>query len=144
MLLPIPHGLLDSRNEGSPVPVAQPSSNKSGGVSYPLIFLKGQRIWWPPNEDQRLFNSYGKVDKETLLMLFPDRTYQAIQTRANVLQIPLLLPRYTKKDDDLLLSLRDDGVPYKEIKPLFDGRTVEGLKKRVERVKKLRKMEEPR
>ncbi len=97
---------------------------------------KNREIVWSEREDQRLFNSYGKVTKDILSLLFPDRSHQAILTRASILRHPLLQLKYTKEEDSFLLESRVNGAQYIEIAKHFTNRTPQALRQRVRRLRK--------
>jgi len=93
------------------------------------------QIIWLDNERQRLFNSYGKLDKEKLFLLFPDRTWQALKTKASRLRIPRSNRWFTEKEDFLLIYLKKQGLSYKEMICYFEFRTENSLKNRYWRIK---------
>ena len=93
-------------------------------------------LMWLDHERQRLYNSYGKQSKETLQRLFPDRTWQSLNTKASRLKIPRPNKRFTENEDALLLELKQEGRSYKDIMEFFDYRTEQSLRNRYYRLKK--------
>ncbi len=106
-----------------------------------VVFLKqpdkNGEIAWTEREEQRLFNSYGKVTKNVLSLLFPDRTHQSIIARASVLRHPLRQLKYTSDEDRLLMDLRSKGIQYNNIAKQFTNRTPGALKKRASRLRRI-------
>ena len=85
-------------------------------------------LMWRHNEIQRLLNLYGKTAKETMLLLFPDRTWNAILCKANELKITK--KGWTDEEDNLILDLIGYGLNAKQMKNLFPGRTISAIYQR--------------
>ena len=94
-------------------------------------------LHWNPREEQRLFNSYGKIPTEKLTIIFPDRTYEAIKTKARRLKVPRPHTRYTEEEDKKLLTLANDGLSYKDIADHFQYRTKSSIACRLCKIRKL-------
>ena len=89
---------------------------------------------WTDKEKQRMFNSYPYQNKETLLKLFPDRTWPALKGRAHLLRIPRSKRKYSVEEDNLILKLREEGLSYPKMVKFFEKRTAEGLRRRHHRL----------
>ena len=106
-------------------------SSLTSEVTCPPMYAVGG-LMWTAAEKQRLMNSYKKVPKERLLLLFPDRTWDALQSRAYHLRIPRPGRRWTPEEDALLVELsRDIGfektLGYRKASEYFKGRTPHAL-----------------
>jgi len=87
---------------------------------------------WGPKETQRLINNYRSKSKETLEKIFPDRTYVAIQGKANRMRIKKK-PKYPPWSDEelcLLKTFQDSMLTFHEIADYFPSRTVSAVKLR--------------
>ena len=109
-------------------------SSLTSEVTCPPMYAVGG-LMWTVAEKQRLMNSYKKVSKEVLLLLFPDRTWDALQSRAYHLRIPRPGRRWTPEEDALLVELsRDIGfektLGYRKASMYFKGRTPHALNNR--------------
>ena len=105
----------------------------------PINYYPNGTIGWTPREDQRLFNSYGVANKEGLLLLFPDRTFNAVVKRAYLLKHPKRRRHYTKEETELLTKLHEQGLTYKEMTPFFTNRVPVALKSKIYRLKRTTK-----
>ncbi|MBA7667296.1 hypothetical protein ES703_75383 [subsurface metagenome] len=87
---------------------------------------------WSQRDDQRLMNSYKKVSREELMMLFPDRTWLALVSRAYVLRIPRTGRHYSAKEDQLLMDLYyGKFLAYHKMVPYFTNRNKRSLEMRM-------------
>ncbi len=102
----------------------------------PILMYARGGLMWLDHERQRLYNSYHLQDKETLLKLFPDRTWQALKSQASFCKIPRSGKWFTEKEDNLLLELKSEGKTYKEMTAFFLFRTEQSLKNRLYRINK--------
>jgi len=98
----------------------------------PRMFTPDGQIIWTEREEQRLMNSYKKIPREELMMLFPDRTWLALVTRASRLRIPRLGRWYTPEEDARLLTFyHDTDLTYDQMSEYFMGRNGNSLKQRM-------------
>ena len=100
----------------------------------PMYSVNG--LIWTVNERQRLMNAYTVADKETLLRLFPDRTWSAIMTKASRLRVSKSEKRWVPEEDRLLVELRERGLDWGEAAEYFTERTPHAIKKRFYRLRK--------
>jgi len=128
---------MDTRNVGSLVPVAHQLEYEP---TWCFLYNYFGDLIWSPNEIQRLINVYGKTPKETLLLLFPDRSWNAILCKAHEMKITC--KGWTAKDDNLIVDLIGYGLNSKQMKNLFENRTESAIYQRVYMIRK--KMEEYR
>ena len=112
---------MDNRSEGFSAPVAHHNEWN------PYTHYQGNLIW-SQYELQKLLHAYGKQEKETLLMLFPDRTWQAIRTKASRLKISSLM--WTKEEDQLLMEMIDFGLNYKAMTNFLRHRSYYSIRSR--------------
>lgn len=104
-----------------------------------VMFSKHGNILWTGGEEQRLMNSYKKIPREKLLMLFPGRTYQAIKQRAYILKIPRKGLNFTPEEDDRLLELYHyTGLTYGQMSKEFTNRSAQSLRVRMVKLRRLR------
>ena len=115
---------------GNPAPEAHILTSE---LAPPLSF--NGTFPWSQSEIQRLYNTYGKQEKETLLMLFPNRTWQAILTKASSLKIKINAP-WTPYEDLLLLEMLDFGLNYRVMLNFLPHRTILALRTRVYKIRK--------
>ncbi len=100
--------------------------------THPVMFTKYGDLLWTEREKQRLMNSYKKIPREKLMMLFPDRTYLALVSRAYILKIPRKGRWYSPEEDALLLQLYSEKeLTCKQMAPLFMFRSVASLRTRM-------------
>lgn len=110
----------------------------------PIIFNKAGEVIWTPREDQRLFNSYKKIPKKKMMLLFPDRTWMAIRQRAITLGVPRKGTRYTPSEDQLLETLYyDTDFTYRQMTRFFKFRTPNSLKTRMVSLRKRGRPSQP-
>ena len=87
---------------------------------------------WSQREDQRLMNSYRKIPREDLMLLFPDRTWLALVSRAYVLRIPRKGRWYSPEEDHLLEDLYyGKFLAYRQMVPYFTNRNKRSLEMRM-------------
>ena len=98
-------------------------------VTCPPMYSVGG-LMWTVNERQRLMNAYAKAPKERLLVLFPDRSWDAIMTQASRLRIPRPGLKWTPEEDGLLVELRGRGLSYRKMAEHFKNRGPMALKNR--------------
>ena len=85
-------------------------------------------IQWTPHEIQRLYNSYKEQEKETLLMLFPDRTWQAILSKAS--RIKITTQQWTSAEDHLIEEMIAFKLNYKAMTNFLPHRSYKSIKAR--------------
>lgn len=105
-------------------------------ITLPPMWNLNGTLFWSLREVQRLYNTYGKVSKDKLLLLFPDRTWDAIKSKAQRLKIMKKNRRYSRDEDEVLLELADMGVKYRDMPQYFRGRTKAGLAMRLSHLRK--------
>ncbi len=96
----------------------------------------GGLLWLEP-ERQRLYNTYGRFSKQKILELFPNRTWPSLKTMAKNLRVPRPGTWFTEEEDHLLVSLRLEGMKFREIAEIFKYRTKHALSNRFYRLNKL-------
>jgi len=94
----------------------------TGEYTHPVLFTKQWNMYWKERENQRLMNSYRKISKENIMILFPDRTWNAIKKRACKLKISKKRIIWTKRENILLFN-NYKKIPREEIMKLFPTRT---------------------
>jgi len=98
----------------------------------PIMYTLNKQIIWTEREDQRLMNSYKKIPQEELMMLFPDRTWLALVSRAYLLKIPRKGRWYTPEEDALLLELyHNTDLTYSQMSEHFMFRDRFSLRMRI-------------
>ncbi|GAH27996.1 unnamed protein product [marine sediment metagenome] len=103
----------------------------------PIMYTAHKQIIWTEREEQRLMNSYKKIPREKLLMLFPDRTWCALVTRASRLRIPRPGRWYTPEEDARLLELyHETDLTYDQMSGQFMVRNGNSLKQRMYAIRK--------
>lgn len=101
--------------------------------SNPLLFNSFNRIVWTEREDIRLMNSYKKISREKVMMLLPDRTWSAIQTRASQLRILSNAKRWTEEEDKRLMN-NYRKITKEEMLKLLPSRTWSAITTRASRL----------
>ena len=103
----------------------------------PIVYTAHKQIIWTEREEQRLMNSYRKIPREKIMMLFPDRTWFAIVTRASRLRIPRPGRWYTPEEDARLLELyHETDLTYDQMSEYFMVRNGNSLKQRMYAIRK--------
>ncbi len=90
--------------------------------THPMLFTEYGQLLWTKGENQRLMNSYRKISKENIMILFPDRTWNAIKKRACKLKISKKRIIWTKRENMWLFN-NYKKIPREEIMKLFPTRT---------------------
>jgi len=104
----------------------------------PRMYTPDMQIIWTEREDQRLMNSYKKIPREKVQMLFPDRTWLAIVSRAYLLKIPRKGRWYTPEEDALLLDLYNNtDLTYLEMSEYFPHRDRYSLRMRIYAIRRV-------
>ena len=98
-------------------------------VTRPPTYCVGG-LMWTVAEKQRLMNTYRRVPWDRLPLLFPDRTLDAIMSRASILRIPRPGKHWTPEEDRLLVELRGRGLSYREMVGRFEARSLPALRNR--------------
>ncbi|GAH78101.1 unnamed protein product, partial [marine sediment metagenome] len=81
--------------------------------------------------------SYKKIPREKLLMLFPDRTWFALVTRASRLRIPRPGRWFTPEEDARLMKLyHETDLTYDQMSGQFMARNGNSLKQRMYAIRK--------
>lgn len=88
-------------------------------------------LLWTQSEKQRLFNAYKKMPLEKLTRLFPDRSIDSLKTKASRLKIPRPGRHWTQEEEQLLVTLRGQGLPYKRISKHFKARSPAACRNRM-------------
>ncbi len=108
----------------------------------PIWYTKNRQIIWTEREDQRLMNSYKKIPREKIMMLFPNRTWLAIVSRAYLLKIPRKGRWYTPEEDARLLELyHETDLTYAQMSEYFPHRDRFSLRMRIYAIRKQHKEE---
>jgi len=81
---------------------------------------------WSDREKQRLINSYLECSKEQLIALFPDRTYDAIKTKAKQIGINKT-PRWTAAEIQKIETIGLTVNSIEELTKHFPGRTLKAV-----------------
>ncbi len=94
---------------------------------------------WTKRDDQRLMNCYKKIPTDKLMLLFPNRTYLALQSRAYILKIPRKGQWYSFEEDVLLMELYyHTALTYSQMTPHFTNRSADSLRVRMWNIRKTR------
>lgn len=103
------------------------------------MYTPDMQIIWTEREDQRLMNSYKKIPREKLLLLFPDRTWLAIVSRAYLLKIPRKGRWYTPEEDAKLLELyHQTDLTYEQMSEHFPFRNRYSLRMRIYAIRRMK------
>jgi len=90
---------------------------------------------WTERENQRLFNSYLTQSKETLQMLFPDRTWRAIRDQASVLKITHTQTKWSEEEIQQIMELKEKGYSYTQMSEFLRNRSPKAIKHKYRRTK---------
>jgi len=110
----------------------------------PRITEYGDLVW-TPKETQRLLNNYRHATKNTLEKIFPDRTYVAIQCKANRMRLSKRT-KYTPWSDEelsLLKTFQGSILTFRELAEYFPIRTEAAIRSKFNKLN-LTKLNKPR
>lgn len=101
-------------------------------------FTYSNDLHWTKREDQRLMNSYKNVPRDKLMILFPNRTWLAIVSRAYLLKIPRKGQWYSTEEDHRLIELYyHTDLTYSQMIRYFNNRSPASLAMRMCNMRKL-------
>ena len=101
-----------------------------------IHFTRTGDLIWSERETQRLLNTFELSSKETLLQIFPSRTWKAITVKAYELKITRGQMNWSKDEEDFLVTMKDKGYSYTQIMEAMPGRSQMSLKHKYRRRRK--------